>query len=75
MKTALDSHKDKDDFAKLLQNCEILEGHTEVVFCVATVNGCLASGSEDNTIRLWNTERGEVEGVLNGHQGYVHSLV
>ncbi len=34
----------------------------------------LASGSYDNTIRLWDTKTGQSTKVLNSHHGAVYSL-
>jgi len=34
----------------------------------------LASGSDDRTIRLWDTKTGQSTKVLNGHTGSVRSL-
>jgi WD40 repeat protein len=37
----------------------ILEGHSDVVRCVARVSSTLlASGSDDNSIKIWNTADG-----------------
>ena len=56
-----------------------LEGHTDTIFGLAIAPGrhLLASGSEDNTIRLWNTA--DVDNlrhlrVLRGHTGDVWSV-
>ena len=34
----------------------------------------LASGSDDNTVRLWNTNTGESLGILTGHKSDVNSV-
>jgi WD40 repeat protein len=34
----------------------------------------LASGSGDNTIRLWDVESGKEKSVLEGHTGYVWTV-
>ena len=38
-------------------------------------DGSLASGSWDNTIRIWDTESGETIKILKGHNGWIHTLV
>jgi platelet-activating factor acetylhydrolase IB subunit alpha len=54
----------------------MLEGHRSPVTVVAThpVFTLCASGSEDNTIRLWDHETGAYERTLKGHTGYVTGL-
>ena len=44
----------------------MLEGHTNSVLAVAisTDGGKIVSGSEDNTMRVWNAETGEVIACL-----------
>lgn len=53
-----------------------LEGHRSPVTVVAChpVFSLCASGSEDNTIRLWDHETGSYERTLKGHTGYVTGL-
>ena len=36
------------------QCLQILEGHTDCVYCVIESHGILFSGSDDKTIRVWN---------------------
>ena len=37
-----------------------------------TQDGCqVVSGSEDETVRIWNAATGEVEAETKGHTGYV----
>jgi COMPASS component SWD3 len=51
-------------------------GHANSINCLAiSPNGeMLASGSEDNTIRLWNLETGECLATLSGHEAGVKSV-
>ena len=62
-----------------------LEGHDGYVYALAPlVDGALASGSRDRTIRIWRRPRGgsddagggwRCETVLSGHAASVHGLV
>ena len=53
-----------------------LEGHTgEVRAIVALPDGRLASGSADNTIRLWDVATGEETARLAGHTGEIRAMV
>ena len=52
-----------------------LRGHTDRVRSVAFLGEWrFASGSYDNTIKIWNTETGACERTLNGHTHHVSSL-
>ena len=53
-----------------------LAGHTGTVFSVAwSPDGqLLASGSSDNTVRLWNGQSGALLHTLEGHTGTVYSV-
>ncbi|MCC5613803.1 hypothetical protein LC605_01645 [Nostoc sp. CHAB 5836] len=53
-----------------------LEGHSEIVYSVSfSPDGkTLASGSADNTIKLWNLETGKEIRTLKGHSEYVYSV-
>jgi WD40 repeat protein len=53
----------------------ILEGHTGGVFALAVLSeGTLASGSEDCTVRVWDTESGACLFTLEGHTSYAKCL-
>ena len=55
----------------------VLKGHTGNVYSVvfSPDGSMLASGSADDTIRLWNPETGEHIRTLEGHGGDVNSVV
>ena len=45
-------------------------GHTSVVYALAGLpGGLLASGSDDNTVRVWEVESGRLVRALAGHTG------
>jgi uncharacterized protein (DUF2147 family) len=54
---------------------KVLTGHEIAITCLScSPNGTqLASGSYDDTVRLWDTKTGEVQ-VLAGHEGLVFCL-
>src|SRR5262249_29415888 len=54
----------------------VLEGHEDVVTCVAFAPGgkLLASGSPDRTIKLWDPATGKEVRPLNGHTGWVWAV-
>lgn len=53
-----------------------LIGHINWVKCLILLkDGKLASGSEDKTIRLWNTKSNECVGVFIGHGSCVNCLI
>ncbi|GKU11826.1 unnamed protein product, partial [Fusarium langsethiae] len=54
-----------------------LEGHSDHVSSVVFSHDSkkVASGSDDETIRIWDIETGECERVLEGHSESVHSVV
>jgi WD40 repeat protein len=53
-----------------------LEGHTEPVTAFTVLaDGRLASGSDDQTIRLWNPTSGVCESTLKGHTKAITALV
>ena len=52
-----------------------LEGHTMAVLALTVLpDGRLASGSGDNTIRLWDAKSGAETARLVGHNSYVRAL-
>ncbi|KAL2839409.1 putative wd40 protein [Aspergillus pseudoustus] len=55
---------------------EALEGHLDSVISVAFSpdNHLLASGSSDNTIRLWDPALGKLQQILKGHSGSIRAV-
>ena len=51
-----------------------LQGHTDRVSCLAVVGNKLYSGSEDRTIRVWDTYTHQHVTTLQGHTGTVYCL-
>lgn len=51
-----------------------LEGHTDQVCSVAIQGDLIASGSRDNTIRLWSASTGACTGVLQGCEELICGL-
>ena len=55
-----------------------LEGHTRDVnaVCAVTVNGrpMLASGGDDNMVRIWNPATRQQHDSFQGHQGSVSAV-
>ncbi|KAM0360221.1 hypothetical protein ACHAPK_011865, partial [Fusarium culmorum] len=54
-----------------------LEGHSDNINSLVFSHDSkkVASGSHDDTIRIWDAETGECERVLEGHSESVHSVV
>ena len=53
----------------------VLEGHSSGVTAVAMDDTMVVSGSDDNTLRLWDRRSGECVKVLEGHHSDVVSAV
>ena len=53
-----------------------LEGHQHIIRSVAfdPRGGTLASGSDDETVKLWEARSGKLLRTLEGHQGVVTSV-
>ena len=60
-----------DNWSPCLQT---LEGHTDWVRSVAFSHDGrrLASGSDDDTVRIWDTETGALQQTLEGHTAWVN---
>ncbi|KAJ5117635.1 hypothetical protein N7448_011267 [Penicillium atrosanguineum] len=55
---------------------QALEGHSATVRSVALApdGRLLASGSDDLTVRLWDTATGALQQTLEGHSSYIYSV-
>ena len=51
-----------------------LRGHTDMVTCLTLHENKLYTGSDDNTIRIWNTETHEEIAILEEHTNGVMCL-
>ena len=54
----------------------VLQGHKSKITKIAfhPIIDCLASGSEDASIKLWDSESGEIEKTMKGHTGKINSI-
>jgi hypothetical protein len=55
----------------------VLSGHDNQVFCLAfnpANGGMVATGSADNTVRLWDVTTGQTTAVLRGHRDTVSGV-
>ncbi|KAI7859896.1 WD40-repeat-containing domain protein [Circinella umbellata] len=64
-----------EDFPGQRYHVHTLTGHTMSVRDLAAHGNILASGSYDNTVRLWHLEMGQLRHVLVGHEQKVYSVV
>ncbi|KAL5612668.1 hypothetical protein BROUX41_004237 [Berkeleyomyces rouxiae] len=53
---------------------KILRGHQNGVTCLQFDDNILATGSYDNTIKIWNVQTGELIRTLTGHTSGVRTL-
>jgi hypothetical protein len=55
---------------------KLLEGHTNLVnsVCFCPDNTKICSGSNDNTVKIWDAKRGECITTLSGHTNSVNSV-
>jgi len=57
-----------------LREPEVLQGHDEhVITCLQFSGNTIVSGSDDNTLRVWNANTGKCIKILSGHTGGVWS--
>src|SRR5207245_6233748 len=74
--TRLAKNWKKTDFSRLIFLKATLAGHSHEIRCLAfsPSERILASGSADNTVRLWNLPDGELLKTLDRHKGWVNRL-
>ncbi|KAF4534644.1 uncharacterized protein LTHEOB_12908 [Lasiodiplodia theobromae] len=55
---------------------QVLKGHSRSVEAVAFSpdGGVVASGSDDNTVKLWDAKTGQLRTTLEGHSDYVRAV-
>ena len=51
-----------------------LNGHTDTVWSVFAINNLIISGSNDDSIKIWDVHSGELINTLNGHTEAVWSV-
>lgn len=53
-----------------------LKGHADSVtsLCFSPDSFLLASGSDDNTVRMWDVQSGNLRTIFTGHNAKVHAL-
>ena len=53
-----------------------MSGHTSTVRCLKVVDGkpLAVSGSRDNSVRVWDIEKGQLVHTMNGHIASVRCL-
>lgn len=53
-----------------------LRGHADAVtsLCFSPDSFLLASGSDDNTVRMWDVQSGNLRTIFTGHNAKVHAL-
>jgi WD40 repeat protein len=60
---------------KVIRSINNKNGHTAAIVALLLLNdGTLASGSRDNTIKIWNVETGILITTLAEHSSYVNAL-
>ena len=66
-----------EDIEWILDNLrlsEVIEGYAKSVRCFTTISKYLVSGSDDNSIRLWNTQTKQQLAIFEGHNDDVVCL-
>ena len=58
--------------SQTLTTTEFAEGHSSYVRCVAVINdNTIVSGSDDNSLKIWDIKSGEEIKSLTGHSDFV----
>lgn len=67
-----------DFFNPTVYNCKLsntLSGHHSDVLCVTVTDDKIISGSDDQTIKIWDLGTGELLNTLSGHNSGIYSII
>jgi WD40 repeat protein len=64
-----------DLWANLIKEQMVLKGHDDIVGTLVVDKGYIISGSNDNTIRIWDKNTGKCIRILEGHDNWINTLV
>ncbi|EGR32555.1 WD40 repeat protein [Ichthyophthirius multifiliis] len=66
-----------DQIRKIQQTQDFPSGHQRAIYCICSFqnNSKIATGGEDNTIRLWDLQNMECYLILKGHTDGIRDLI